>query len=849
LAGLVQKLTASLGGTARFWRARRYVRARWFYAMRWLFGRRHVASETRAYITAARYLARRSALSIVLAASLVLALHFAERSWTALVCDVGLGGTAIGRAITRPVDRGTYAILLQSVAAVTGVFLALYFAAVSTVAATVYSEVPHDIRDLMLRDKLGNFYVRAVAFLSALAIFLLVEQASGGAAYHLALPIVALLAGFAVFAFISLGQRAFYFSDPTVLSQLVVGDFLRSFSDASAQGWRWTDPSFQEHYRSRARRGVTSLNALLQFSRTHDFVRDDSGQSVVLWFVNLLRVYLVRKTTVPTQSRWFGETYEQRQWYLTESSALELASETASPLTPTTVPDVDWVEKALLRPVLTAIGEDLRVGRGQPAYVVLAGLSDVFEQFGARLTAEAGLEWVMTATEHVINGVTHAVEQSLDAEQLVALVASIDMLANLPVSIEVGLYRRLFDLDVEGLIAKLKSADWASDTSPYGLGLPRAVVETLEELRSGIDFEAQADSKVRTPAWYVAEIARNRLAWCVHDDFEACFSKIETWYPETADRLLSANLPQAAGAVLARGLELAWKLERHLESLPGIVDQLGAVGALDDLRRPEWDWPGLDGRAKAFRGQILRRMAAAIPALAEQPSTKELPDYLGQAVHWSGDGAFRALVDNDEGLFRDLFPAYFVGALHIVERLRPEVSAWTSTNSAVTWMSEPIMDLIDISGYAMIYSEYHANQALWTICQTPWDAYLSRTNANELITFLAAVCGHHQRLFAISPRSILRTRREMITTQLLGELPRQPPQTLFDEPAVVHASALIRLVAPRGFYPMPYYDARDVFIVRYLMALGPAAGLDFGITDDKAESLSELDDGTNGGGE
>jgi hypothetical protein len=231
LAGLVQKLTASLGGTARFWRARRYVRARWFYAMRWLFGRRHVASETRAYITAARYLARRSALSIVLAASLVLALHFAERSWTALVCDVGLGGTAIGRTITRPVDRGTYAILLQSVAAVTGVFLALYFAAVSTVAATVYSEVPHDIRDLMLRDKLGNFYVRAVAFLSALAIFLLVEQASGGAAYHLALPIVALLAGFAVFAFISLGQRAFYFSDPTVLSQLVVGDFLRSFSD------------------------------------------------------------------------------------------------------------------------------------------------------------------------------------------------------------------------------------------------------------------------------------------------------------------------------------------------------------------------------------------------------------------------------------------------------------------------------------------------------------------------------------------------------------------------------------------------------------------------------------------
>lgn len=423
------------------------------------------------------------------------------------------------------------------------------------------------------------------------------------------------------------------------------------------------------------------------------------------------------------------------------------------------------------------------------------------------------------------------------------------MLANLPVSIEVGLYKRLSNLDVKGLIAKLESADWASGISPYGLGLPRPVVETLEEMRSGIDFESQADSEVRTPTWYVAEIARNRLAWCVHDDFEACLGEIETWYPQAADRLLSANLPHAAGAVLARGLELAWKLGRHLESLPSIAAELGAVGALDDLRRPEWDWPELNQRANVFRGEILRRMAAAIPALAEQPNTKELPDYLGQAVHWSGDGAFGALVDNDEDLFRDLFPAYFVGALHIVERLRPQVSAWTNTSSAVTWMSEPVIDLIDISGYAMIYGEYHANPALWTICQTPWDTYLSGTNANTMVAFLATVCGHHQRLFAISPRSILRTRREMITTELLGALPGQPSQDQFDDPAVVHASALIRQVAPRGFHLMPYYDARDVFIVRYLMTLAPAAGLDFGITEDKVKSLSELDDDTDGSDE
>jgi hypothetical protein len=448
LAGLTQRVTASFGGRARFWRARRYAYLRRFYAMRWLFHTRHLASETRAYPSAARYLVRRSALSIVLAVLLVLALHVVERSWISVVSDVGLGGTALGRAITRPVDRGTYAILLQSVAAVTGVFLALYFTAVSTVAATVYSEVPHDIRDLMLRDKFGNFYVRAVAFLSALAVFLLVEESSGGAAYHLALPIVALLAGFAAFAFITLGQRAFYFSDPTVLSELVVGDFLRWFSEATARGWQWTDPSFQEHYRKRARRAAGSLNALLQSSRTHDFVRDDSERSVVSCFVKLLRVYLTQKTTVPTHSRWFGETYEHRQWYLTDSTVLGLASETASPLTPSTVPDVNWVEKALLGPVLKAIGENLRTNRGEAACLACS---------------------------------------SSNPEQLVPLVASVDMLAGLPVSIEVGLYRRLSELNVTAFAAKLESTDW---TNARPLAVQPRVAEAGHRDAGGVALRA-----------------------------------------------------------------------------------------------------------------------------------------------------------------------------------------------------------------------------------------------------------------------------------------------------------------------------------------------------------------------
>jgi hypothetical protein len=215
-------------------------------------------------------------------------------------------------------------------------------------------------------------------------------------------------------------------------------------------------------------------------------------------------------------------------------------------------------------------------------------------------------------------------------------------------------------------------------------------------------------------------------------------------------------------------------------------------------------------------------------------------------VHWAGDGSFKALVDNDAEFFGDLFRPYFIGALQTVERLRPQVAAWTNTNSAVTWMSEPIMDLIDISGYALIFSEYHDNAALWTTCRELWDRYLAGERGAAQLSFLAAVCGHHQHLFAISPRSVLRTEREMVATQMFGQLPRAPGHSGFSDAAVIHKSALIRRIAPSGLHAIAYFDPQDVFVIRYLMTLPAAAGQDFGVSDDKVEDLSQLDDHAGG---
>ena len=131
---------------------------------------------------------------------------------------------------SRTLDRSSYATTMQTLAEISGIFLALYLGFVSTVAATVYTTVSHEIRTLMLQDKVGNAYVRGVALLTAVTGLLSIGLAAGGSPWVVALPVVAVLTLFAIYAFVRLGQRAFYFFDPSILAGRVEFEF-RSWLD------------------------------------------------------------------------------------------------------------------------------------------------------------------------------------------------------------------------------------------------------------------------------------------------------------------------------------------------------------------------------------------------------------------------------------------------------------------------------------------------------------------------------------------------------------------------------------------------------------------------------------------
>ena len=255
-----------LGFTRLFWRVRYWFGWLNFRRLRISFQLRDKLSNTAAEVSYWRALSRGVVLPIIFAIVFSLVLYVFEENLPFFTNISWVGNSIIGKILLHPMNKDAYVAMLTTIAGVVGVFLGLYFTAVSTVISNAYSSVSGDVRELILRDRLGNKYVKLLAFLTALSVILLAFSAMEIAPLHLVILVLPVLSCLAIFAFVSLGARMFFLSDPTLFFGTLSIELMKWISCATARGYQWQNASFQAHYRKQALKVATTLVILAKIS-------------------------------------------------------------------------------------------------------------------------------------------------------------------------------------------------------------------------------------------------------------------------------------------------------------------------------------------------------------------------------------------------------------------------------------------------------------------------------------------------------------------------------------------------------------------------------------------------------
>jgi hypothetical protein len=245
---------------------------------------------------------------------------------------------------SRSLNGSAYDSALQTIGGVGGVFVALYFGTISGIIGGLYAQTPHNVRDLLLRDRTNNAYVGIIALLTAIAALLGLIRSAGVPPWHSAIVALGVMIGVGVFAFVKLLRRAFLFFDPTVFAPGVCNEFLRWAERAAGHGAATSDPYLQETFRRRAESAVSALEAIVDVVAAKPSVDPDPVLRMDRSLAATVARYTRIKQRIPTGSKWFELRAQHLQWYLSSITTLAIAGSTFTALPPQQAPNPLWVE-------------------------------------------------------------------------------------------------------------------------------------------------------------------------------------------------------------------------------------------------------------------------------------------------------------------------------------------------------------------------------------------------------------------------------------------------------------------------------------------------------------------------
>ena len=733
------------------------------------------------------------------------------------------------------INQSSLVSILSTLAQISGVLLGLYFTTIGLVISTIYARAPDDTRSLLIKEKVGNIYVHIIAFLGVISILLLLCNSLGFSPGILSMFIVALLGVFAIFSFLRLGVRTFRFFNPALLTNYVSHNLLQWVNYATVKGLLWNDSSFQKHYQQEAEKALNSFDKIVHFTIEEKHPSGEVVNKMAFELLAVLQVYLSKKSFIPHKSYWFKQVPYNRNWLTADYEEVKISLSAETFLKSETKADYMWFETKT-KEILFYMIEVLIKQKELNALVNLYNrIQVVLESASGKFSVEESLHLfssLSVLTQKEIAKFEMDALNLITDEQLNLTIGIIDIYAMGLISILLGFSKKLQTITAESFSQTITGIKWDQEKSIYNTGFPHQVAEQLEYIRKGLDFERAVEGREISPDWYRIQLAALSFARFLKSNVNSLVKELNTTFVEDTGDLISQKQYVFATQLILRGLEACNKFAFCIEEIEKCFDRLGILRRVPDIPWPTVDWDKLKRNIKNVHRQLLSKLGQTVFYLDQSLKLKFLPDYFGHIYFILAKESYNAMINGDEDLFQKIFPSFFFSCWEAYKRTNVDLVKQDSTTRAL-FSEEYIMDLLEFSGYTIIYSELD-NKQYWDITKKLWDSYLDKSpNSQNLIKGILSMLDFRSSQFAILPHSIMfielkqkleeiLSKRNLLQSELLyqGGFYSEKEKLLNKNQ---HPSAIIRALTSGGI--LLSRDPRDVFTVIYLMKRPEAKGL------------------------
>lgn len=745
-------------------------------------------------------------------------------------------------------SSGSINSFLAAIASVSGLFLGLYFAAVSGIASNFLLQSTQNIRRYFLSAPVGKQYVQTVALTGIVSIFYLVAESFGYSVHPIGLVFLALLGAYIIIRFWTVGSEVFYSLEPISFLPYISKSIFDYIKSVTPPGYKWNKPAIQNHYRRLVADNLELVADFNDFGIKKIKLSDEQLIIALRYLGGLLCVYADHKRKIPTNSFWYKTKNQFESWTLADSTNISIALQTGTTLLPKTVKDFTWFEEQILDislNILKFFAKEKKLDSTFQGLEVFVDAAEIYAKDFDVNSVKLLFEKLDTITL-LIYSIKIDGEKRAHKEHL----AFVDTQGRLAISALLGFSKFLEDQTVVGLIEKISKIKWIQTQGVYLADLPFGMLPNLESIANDLRNELVIEGTLQSPAWYIETLCVHSYIFALQRYFDFIKSSHSEFFQSKFDKLIEEGQLPLAIHLLQRWIEFTNKYQRMVYVLKKHVDECTPFHKVKDLSWPVFDFDVEEKIATNREKEVVDKFVHLLPKLNELAGGDDLPDYFGQALALGIEACYQACEENDPDRLNKILPIVFDASLTAFDKIRAKVQNWAQEDVKIVYSTESLINLLEISGYARLYSELYQNPILWKVTQTLWDDYLGAIDAHQFIQFLNTMVRYRDNLFMIMPQDNLRTGWKMSFENKLREygFPIFPDSESYNflnnRQQPVHESALIRIIIMWGGL-MIMSSIEEIFFATYLSSHAGASGIELPDRHDLRERLKKESQGAN----
>ncbi len=736
----------------------------------------------------------------------------------------------------------SYVSFLGTIAGIGGVFIGLYYAGMSSIASAIYSSVPSDIRELFRNDRDGRVYIRILSYMTVTSVLLIGAHLIGLDRPQLAVVFMMFLAGVGIVSFVGMGYRLFDLLDPTVLSKNIFEDIFRYLSHLQIGGYRWDQQAFQQYWRRKAVIKLESLETLIDIGGSSKHLSKQPLINLCVDSVRSLARYFGEKRFIPHSSLWYGEKYKHKNFYATDETSVLTATVTSTSILPEKVKDSEWFEDRMERGIADIVDIFIR----NDSFDRLLLIFPTIDSYTSRIARAGDLTrantLIYTIGDKIID-CTSGINTTNGSESLDFLWA-IESIPTMLINNALEYYQYFDEITLLNFTQSVEKIDWTKLESIYKSDLKDHHLDTAEWIKERILFEYSTDGKQITPTWYISELLLFDEVKFLSREISVLIDRVAAVFERWESTTLNNKAMWATAALRGREMEYWNKVLYQLPNIEKFYSQ-----TIDHVRIKGLEWPEINfsqhkGIISSRNRLLMKAIASESMVLSAIRVNDEYPDYGGQFLSMTGEGVLDALINNLPDVLEQIFSDFLIGSMHKFDENKPKRKPedWRYAGE-LKIATAPLLDLLYLSGYSILLSEYHDNSSLVDIVFKAWDDFLSeRGKPEQLMGLIGHLVSVTEADISLGYRWMLRDQWRQKIDNLFAQIPREGEYYPYGmhptEEKIEHPSHLIRLYVKSRH--LIHLNPIDIFVQRFVRSRAAYKGISFGNRSDR--NIQELED-------